>query len=126
MNVKYAILILFVAAVLSQVFSDLIMYTAFKSNQSFIAANLCVNKSHPERHCNGCCYMAKQIKKEKEDQKSATNNFNKKNSITDLYCICYEKLILPIRSIPLVFNFSFYHFTNPALLGVFRPPKVLA
>lgn len=32
-------------------------------NKDYIAANFCENASYPEKHCNGKCYLKKQIQK---------------------------------------------------------------
>lgn len=35
----------------------------FKANQDYIAKEFCENKDKPEMHCNGKCYLKKQLKK---------------------------------------------------------------
>jgi hypothetical protein len=37
------------------------VYISFEINQEYIAAELCENKDKPEMHCDGNCYLAKQI-----------------------------------------------------------------
>lgn len=43
----------------------------FYNNQIELAAKYCVNKNRPTLHCDGKCYLAKQLKKlEQEEQKN--------------------------------------------------------
>lgn len=35
----------------------------YEINKDYIAATLCENKNKPEMHCNGKCYLNKQLKK---------------------------------------------------------------
>jgi hypothetical protein len=49
----------------------------FYANEDYIAANLCVNKDHPEMHCNGHCQLDKKMQ---EDQKQNQPNPDKKPS----------------------------------------------
>ena len=43
--------------------SELVYFAAFKVNQNYIAALLCENRTAQEMHCNGKCYLIKQVKK---------------------------------------------------------------
>jgi hypothetical protein len=53
-----------------------IFFVNYELRKDYIIKNYCVNKSRPEMHCDGKCYLAKQIQKaEQEDQKQATNDF---------------------------------------------------
>jgi hypothetical protein len=53
-----------------------IFFVNYELRKDYIIKNYCVNKNRPEMHCDGKCYLAKQIQKaEQEDEKQATNNF---------------------------------------------------
>jgi hypothetical protein len=41
----------------------------FYNNQIELAARYCVNKKKPMLHCNGKCYLAKQLKKLEQEEK---------------------------------------------------------
>jgi hypothetical protein len=41
----------------------------FYNNQIELAAKYCVNKKKPMLHCNGKCYLAKQLKKLEQEEK---------------------------------------------------------
>ena len=53
----------------------------WKINQTYIAQKLCVNKANPKMHCNGECYLMKQLKKVDNSQDT---NKNFPNSIVKL------------------------------------------
>ncbi len=50
---------------------SLIPYLNYALNKEYIAANFCENKSKPEMHCNGKCFIGKEIKKLNEQQHSS-------------------------------------------------------
>ena len=45
-------------------------------NQAELTAKYCINKAKPMLKCNGKCYLAKQLKKQEEQDKA---EFNKKS-----------------------------------------------
>jgi hypothetical protein len=46
-------------------------------NKSYITQQLCVNKNNPSLHCNGHCYLAKQLKKAEEQESKQSSRFVK-------------------------------------------------
>lgn len=64
--------IFLLVALMSSYFSRYTTYAAFEINQSYISKTLCVNKSRPEMHCNGRCYLMRKMKAaEQKEQKQA-------------------------------------------------------
>lgn len=45
----------------------------FKLNREYIAKVLCENRKRPELHCDGKCYLAKQLKQQKDKQDKETS-----------------------------------------------------
>jgi hypothetical protein len=41
-----------------------LVVVAFNLNQDMIATELCENRNQPQKHCNGHCYLKKEITKE--------------------------------------------------------------
>ena len=67
--------ILFVS-IAFKMFMAPIIFANYELSKDFIIKNYCVNKNRPEMHCDGKCYLAKQLEKaEQEDKKQATGNF---------------------------------------------------
>lgn len=57
--------------ILVQTFSSSLIQVGFWLNQSYIAENLCVNKDKPMMHCNGKCYLTKQLKEQQQQKQQA-------------------------------------------------------
>jgi hypothetical protein len=57
-----------IIALLIQVFSKTIIYTAFLANQEYIARNLCENRNAPEKHCCGKCQLKKRLENEQKQE----------------------------------------------------------
>ncbi len=49
-------------------------------NYAYISTVLCENKDKPQMHCNGKCYLAKQVKKSSEQNSKQNSYVNLKNS----------------------------------------------
>ena len=69
------ILIFFIVAVIvSNGAMQLIVYSGYQMNKEYITSVFCINKAHPELHCDGKCFLAKKLKdldgKNKEIQDS--------------------------------------------------------
>ena len=104
-------------------FSKWCIITAFKINQQYITKELCVNKANPVMHCNGNCYLSKQLnKEEKPSSPFATNNSEKFE--VQLFCkqlisfqhIAFAKIDKKINQVQ---NFTPQEFTRID----FPPPK---
>ncbi len=52
-------------------------------NQNFIARTLCENKAKPEMHCNGKCFMKKQLARSGENQDAGTSHGNTRITLLD-------------------------------------------
>lgn len=76
MKVLTAILLLTI--IFLQTFSSFVIRADYFINKSYIARVLCINKAKPETHCNGKCYLAKQLKQhEKQDQQAPAPKWEK-------------------------------------------------
>lgn len=59
-----------------------IIFLNFKANQDFIAKELCEDKDIPTSTCQGNCYLAKQLKAEKEkEEEKAPPETKEKNEV---------------------------------------------
>ena len=63
--------IFLILIVFLQTFNRFVVEADFFLNKNYIAKVLCINKEKPKMHCNGKCYLAKQLKEqEKQDQQA--------------------------------------------------------
>lgn len=65
---KQFILYSFLFLFLVQTLHREVIWAIFKLNQAQITAAHCKNKDKPEMHCNGHCYLNKQIKQEEKSE----------------------------------------------------------
>ena len=103
----------------------------FQLNQKEIVRMECENKNRPELHCNGKCYLAKQLQKadnllDEKREESSKSLVNLKWMETSLFA-CPETIVMKLDqstiSLKETSNFNvvnFYHFENG--LSCFHPP----
>jgi hypothetical protein len=81
---NYRALFLFIILIVRMLSSPLV-YLDYSLRKDYIAKNLCQNRNRPSMHCNGKCYLSKQLAKAAE-QKEAQQKNTIVSSIIDLYC----------------------------------------
>ena len=123
--------ILILLILLSKTAYGIFWQVNFRLNQREIIRMECENKNRPEMHCNGKCYLAKQLQKAEEqldDKKQASSRSleNLKWMETCLFA-CPEKMLINME---LAFlsqkekhhfqKVNFYRYEND--LGCFHPP----
>ncbi len=81
---NYKALFLFSILIMRMLYSPLV-YLDYSLRKDYIAKNLCQNRTRPSMHCNGKCYLSKQLAKAAE-QKEAQQKNTIVSSIIDLYC----------------------------------------
>ncbi|WP_020530396.1 hypothetical protein [Flexithrix dorotheae] len=82
----YAIILLFFYQFV--IFRSGYIWVEFQLNRTYIAKNLCENKTAPVQVCGGKCYLTKKLKQSNEAPKNSTNDkkrFNHNESISILY-----------------------------------------
>ncbi|MEC5172485.1 hypothetical protein [Chryseobacterium nepalense] len=107
------------------VFRPLVPLVEYAVNYNYISEVLCVNKNNPELHCNGKCYVSKQIAKTHDTDSSPLNKT--KNSGQKLLDIYVLPDITEIKTSKDAFfsNTSFLYETAYSFLflkPIFRPP----
>lgn len=68
---KKTLTIFVVMATLFASLSKAFVVGVFLINQSSIAKTLCENRNQPKKHCNGKCYLKKQMTKDEKKDKSS-------------------------------------------------------
>jgi len=112
------------AAIMLQVLGKFMVLVDYSLNKNYIANVLCVNKNKPKMHCNGKCYLKKQLKKEETKEQSPVNPLKEIKDI-QLY-LSNNSSLNPLNSIVYkteasTFHYSF-HFSTQHLKAVFHPP----
>ncbi|WP_294276678.1 hypothetical protein [uncultured Chryseobacterium sp.] len=106
------------------VFRPLIPLAEYAVNYTYIAEVLCINKAKPELHCNGKCYLSKELAKNSDAPSPLDKVKNSGQKILDTYLLpdiavvrpvsefSSEYIIYPYRK---AYAFLFLH-------SIFRPP----
>ncbi len=109
-------------ALISSTLSKLFVYAEFKSNQAFIAANLCENRGRPELNCQGKCYLMKKLKAAEDKEKKAEKQAEKKSGV-DLFFLSKQLAAVlpaeePAKQLPFDEKFSLPEFNRE----IIHPP----
>ena len=97
----------------------------YNANKGYIANVLCENKSKPSLHCDGKCYLKKEL------QKSAKEQNNKSSSsvtfIGEFKILSSNSIVLPEpQSIELHYGMAIGHtaYAHSFVPAIFHPPLV--
>ncbi|MDP5231457.1 MAG: hypothetical protein NWQ38_13780 [Cellulophaga sp.] len=97
-------------------------------NYDYIVNVLCENKDKPKLNCDGKCYLAKQLAKERNE--NGENPFEQRQtSIEQVHPICFQSIIVFV--FPELFSFflkepikySKILFSSPHILDLIQPPE---
>lgn len=117
--------IILITAFFIQGTSQLWIWTSFKINQDFIAANLCTNRFDAIPVCKGSCFLEKQLKKDQEQQQKSPELKLKEITVfcQDNTIGLPEQILFTTRSIsyPIFTDFI----TSGYLTSTFHPPTSL-
>lgn len=107
------------------VFRPLVPLVEYAVNYDYISEVLCINKSNPELHCNGKCYLSKEIAKTNDTDSSPLNKTkNSGQKLLDIYILPEITEIRNTDKISL-FDFKFTYKSDYSFLflnPIFRPP----
>ena len=111
--------------ILSQVFVNVGIGVYYHLNKTYITQKLCENRSNPKLHCNGHCYLIKQLKKAEEgEQKQSKNILKEKEEIISNKTETLSAVYLPTFSRaafkPYLFSFLVSDYRNYLV----KPPTV--
>lgn len=125
-NSKPILSVLLLVLFFGYTFSGILTYADFYINKDFIANILCENKDKPEMHCQGHCYLGKQLDKENNEQ-SPVNTSHKTTNEIQLYSedvsdfsYLFPETINESEKI----NHYLFPVTDKHITSIFRPPCV--
>jgi hypothetical protein len=103
-------------------FSQWILIACFDLNENFIKKEFCINKNNPASHCNGHCYLNKELNKE-EKSNNPLNNASKEKFEIQLFYVDLENNINVVSSFitisrPVLQSFAQQEFCK----AFFHPP----
>ncbi|GEN74991.1 hypothetical protein CHA01nite_07310 [Chryseobacterium hagamense] len=107
------------------VFRPLIPLVEYAVNYDYIVETLCINKSRPELHCNGTCYLTREIAKNNAPESfPLSKSKNSGKTLLDIYILPEIADVTPkFEAFSSGTGFSYktdYFFLF--LKSIFRPP----
>jgi hypothetical protein len=90
--VKRLVLFLIICSFLIQASIKTVIFIDWKVNQIRITELYCINKDNPLMHCNGQCYLSKQLKKIESDYQESKAPFNPKHIKSAEFLLYIENL----------------------------------
>ncbi|WP_128546975.1 hypothetical protein [Larkinella soli] len=114
-------------AVLLPTFSQWGTIAYYQVNKDYIARVLCQNRDKPQLHCDGKCYLAKQLRAQQDRQDQETAERVQNLPVVQLFC--QHPTPFRFHPVPIVLSETIRpHAFLPAysvpLSALFRPPRV--
>lgn len=124
---KNALVYLLLLAILLPTISQWGTLAYYQVNRDYIARVLCENRDKPELHCDGQCYLAKQLKARQDKQDKETTARVQNMPLLQLFCqvnltFQFNTTWVRLASAPLP-AYRFAAYTTP-LVTLFRPPRL--
>lgn len=103
-------------------FSQWLLIACFDANETYIAKELCINKNNPSAHCNGHCYLNKELNNEQKST-NPLNTSSKEKFDIQLFCVDHLNNLNIVSSIIKTSHSRSQNFNSQEFLKVlFRPP----
>jgi hypothetical protein len=78
---KKALSIILAVLIIAQMMVNVGIGVYYHLNKEYIVNQLCINKNNPVMHCDGHCYLSKQLKKAEQGEKQSTQTFKEKEEM---------------------------------------------
>lgn len=107
------------------VFRPLMPLAEYAVNYTYISEVLCINKNKPELHCNGKCYLGKELAKANDSDSSPVNKAkNSGQKLLDIYLLPAIANITTTEKPDFTNSTFIYHsaYSFLFLKHIFRPP----
>lgn len=125
-NSKSIFSILLLVLFFGYTFSGILTYADYYVNKEYIAEVLCVNKDKPDMHCEGNCFLGKQLEKENNEQSPVNTSHKSVNEIQLFSAVVPDFSFLYSATAHETERINFYLFpvTDKHITSIFRPPCV--
>jgi hypothetical protein len=121
---KFISVTILLICLISATFSQWLLIACFDINETYIAKELCVNKNNPSAHCNGHCYLNKELNKEEKSNNPLGTSSKEKFEI-QLFCIDASSIINVVSSSVTTAHSELQNFVAQEFLhNNFHPPSM--
>ena len=116
--------ILLALAVLSQTMINVGIEVYYQLNKQYISQQLCINKNQPQLHCNGHCYLVKQLKAvEHRERQSQSGILKGANEImTEGPAFAFTAYVPVFENLGRIFSYQDISL-SPPVFTIYQPPK---
>jgi hypothetical protein len=122
---KKTVSILLILVMSAQSLYRLGMVTWFEMNREYIAKVLCINKTEPEKGCNGQCYLKKNLQKTDTPDNTPQSSAREKSPSVDFLVEAFACRFTPAFRL-LSEHSGYYRFLPEGTThSVFHPPSPL-
>lgn len=127
---KKILAILFTLLILLPILSKSVVYIWFKTNQDYIAQNLCINKDNAAKpDCKGCCVLTEELNKVDDEKSTASNTNNKPKDNKETHeltwtsrIIGYSNALITETTTPFIYSYFHSNYTDQYLADIQKPP----
>jgi len=91
-------------------------------NKEYISKQLCENRNNPQMHCNGHCYLSKQLKKAEEGEKQSSQIIKEKEEIIANRFQALSATYFPSYSVQLFIQFNSALYISDGTHLLIKPP----
>ena len=106
-------------SIISQNLVNVAIGVYYHVNKTYISQQLCENRNNPQMHCNGHCYLSKQLQKAEHGEKQSAQLVKEKEEI-----IVNQSENLPGQYFP-VFKVEVFHPVTSSLYISFCPQSLI-
>lgn len=119
---RKAVSILLIVLMSAQSLYKIGLVTYFEMNREYIASVLCINKKEPSKHCNGQCYLKKNLRESETRDNAPVNPVREK---IEFQVFVIEKFTFGFATTDTDFQKNTPYLklsTSGYYHGLFRPP----
>lgn len=116
--------IILLTIIFLQTFSSFVIQADYFLNKTYIARVLCINKEKPKMHCNGKCYLARQLKEQEKHDQQVPNPKREKFEVLPFFLPKQFALAGIYLSDKVEFACTQEMISSALIRSVFHPPTV--
>ncbi len=123
LTLKKILSVFLLVAILSQTFLNVGIGIYYHLNKTYITRKLCENRSNPKLHCNGHCYLSKQLKKAEEGESKSTQSVKEKEEIISSNISEFTFACLPPFNVIKLRPANFVFYSSENNIPLIKPPS---
>ena len=121
---KKSIILLLAFIVISQTLVNVGIGIYYQLSKTYIIKKYCVNKNNPKLHCNGHCYLSKQLKKAEDKENKSVQLIKEQTEMISNENPIISLMYFPDFNITKLYPFDSYLYLSDYNPSVIKPPSV--